>query len=475
MRAFVASQFSSLLEYKVRNIAFNQGTHTDMIVSRNPFEPLPSLAVKPDNFEVLHSAESFRIRLLDAISKATSRIYLVALYLEDDAAGREIFTALYEAKQRNPGLDINVCVDWNRAQRGLIGAESSEGNAALYKKFANTFKHPVPVYGIPVRGKEVFGVLHLKGFIVDDTVIYSGASLNNVYLQYNDRYRFDRYHVISHKTLADSMVKFIQDEMIAHPAVNDLAREDKPETKDIKADIRQLRSSLARAKYQFTAEEVAPQDVKVTPLVGLGKRRNLLNQKIVQLLASAKEEIFICTPYFNLPKSLHREIKRAIRRGVKVTVVVGDKTANDFYISPEEEFKTIGGLPYLYELNLRRFAKANEASIAARKLSIHLWKHANNSFHLKGIWVDKRYMLLTGNNLNPRAWALDLENGLLIQDEKRLMKEKFGHEVSNILEHTQLICTYKQLEKLEDYPPAVQKLVRKITRIKADGVLKRIL
>ncbi|MBE8568159.1 CDP-diacylglycerol--serine O-phosphatidyltransferase, partial [Vibrio sp. OPT46] len=49
-------------------------------------------------------------------------------------------------------------------------------------------------------------------------------------------------------------------------------------------------------------------------------------------------------------------------------------------------------------------------------LSIHLWKHDNNSFHLKGIWVDKRYMLLTGNNLNPRAWSLDLENGLLIQD-----------------------------------------------------------
>lgn len=183
-----------------------------MIVSRNPFEQLPSLAVKPEDFEVLHAAETFRTRLLDAISKATSRIYLVALYLEDDEAGREIFTALYEAKQRNPGLDINICVDWHRAQRGLIGAESSEGNAALYKAFAKKYQHSIPVYGIPVRGREVFGVLHLKGFIVDDTVIYSGASLNNVYLHYNDRYRFDRYHVIQHKTLADSMVRFIQDE-----------------------------------------------------------------------------------------------------------------------------------------------------------------------------------------------------------------------------------------------------------------------
>ncbi|ELB2100148.1 CDP-diacylglycerol--serine O-phosphatidyltransferase [Vibrio parahaemolyticus] len=446
-----------------------------MIVNRNPFEQLPSLAINPEDFDVLYSAETFRTRLLDAISKATSRIYLVALYLEDDEAGREILTALYEAKQRNPGLDINICVDWHRAQRGLIGAETSEGNSALYKAFADQYQHAIPVYGIPVRGREVFGVLHLKGFVVDDTVIYSGASLNNVYLQYHGRYRFDRYHVTKHKSLADTMVNFVQNEMIAHPAVNDLADRDKPETKEIKSAIRQLRSSLAQANYQFAHESAAEDKVKITPLVGLGKRRNLLNQQIVKLLAAAKNEIFICTPYFNFPKSIHREVKRAMKRGVKVTIVVGDKTANDFYISPEEDFKTIGGLPYLYEVNLRRFAKANEANIAARKLSVHLWKHENNSFHLKGIWVDKRYMLLTGNNLNPRAWSLDLENGLLIQDDYANLTHKFEDEVARILEHTQLICTYKQLEKVEDYPLAVQKLVRKITRLKADGVLKRIL
>lgn len=446
-----------------------------MIVSRNPFAQLPSLAVNPEDFDVLYSAQEFRVRLLDAISKATSRIYLVALYLEDDEAGREILTALYEAKQRNPGLDVNICVDWHRAQRGLIGAETSEGNSAMYKAFAQQYQYPIPVYGIPVRGREVFGVLHLKGFIVDDTVIYSGASLNNVYLQYHGRYRFDRYHVIRHKSLADSMVHFVQNEMIAHPAVNDLADQDKPGTKEIKSAIRQLRSSLSQANYQFEHETETENEVRVTPLVGLGKRRNVLNQQIVKLLSSAESEIFICTPYFNFPKAIHREVKRAMKRGVKVTIVVGDKIANDFYISPEEDFKTIGGLPYLYEVNLRRFAKANEASIAARKLLIHLWKHDNNSFHLKGIWVDKRYMLLTGNNLNPRAWSLNLENGLLIQDNYANLTDKFEEEVSRILEHTHLICTYRQLDKVEEYPLSVQKLVRKITRLKADGVLKRIL
>ncbi len=155
--------------------------------------------------------------------------------------------------------------------------------------------------------------------------------------------------------------------------------------------------------------------------------------------------------------------------------MVGDKTANDFYIPPEERFKTIAGLPYLYELNLRRFAKANEANMASRKLSIYLWKHDKNSYHLKGIWVDKKHMLLTGNNLNPRAWSLDLENALLLQDPNGLLKEKFEHEMDNILEHTSLVGSYRHLDKVDTYPMEVQRLLKKITRVKADKVLQKIL
>ncbi|NVD05401.1 CDP-diacylglycerol--serine O-phosphatidyltransferase [Vibrio sp. JPW-9-11-11] len=446
-----------------------------MMTNRNLFEQLPTLAQDPAGFETLYAAKDFRIRLIEAIRQASKRIYLVALYLEDDEAGREILAELYQAKQRNPGLDINVCVDWHRAQRGLIGAEPGETNAAMYKAFADKHPHKVPVYGIPVRGREVFGVLHLKGFIIDDQVLYSGASLNNIYLNYKDRYRFDRYHLLANKALADSMVEFVQNELMAHPAVNDLTSETKPETKAIKAQIRQLRASLAKAQYTFESQPVSNEQVAITPMVGVGKKRNKLNQGINQLLAKAKDEIFICTPYFNFPRSVAKEVKKALRRGVKVTIVVGDKTANDFFISPQEEFKTIGGLPYLYERNLRQFAKANEANIAARRLSLRLWKHDENSFHLKGIWVDKRYMLITGNNLNPRAWSLDLENAILIQDHFHHLTPQFEKEVDNILQHTQLICTYRQLEKAEDYPDAVQKLMRKITRVKADRVLKRIL
>jgi CDP-diacylglycerol--serine O-phosphatidyltransferase len=464
-----------LLKLQVRNFAITEGKVSHMMALSNSISNTPTLAQDPDKFQVLYSASEYREYLIQAIRGAKTRIYLVALYLEDDEAGREIFTELYLAKQKNPALDIAVCVDWHRAQRGLIGAEHSDGNSVMYREFRKKHEFAVPVYGVPVSGREVFGVLHLKGFIVDDAVIYSGASLNNIYLGYNGRYRFDRYHVIENPQLAESMALFVTQDMITNPAVNDLSLSEKPITKDIKSEIRQFRGTLNQSQYQFSPEVASADQVSISPLVGVGKRRNKLNKKINQLLASAQDEIFICTPYFNFPKSVAKEIKKALKRGVKVNIVVGDKTANDFYISPEETFKTIGGLPYLYEMNLRRFAKANEAHIASRKLSVHLWKHNDNSFHLKGIWIDKRYMLLTGNNLNPRAWKLDLENALLVQDHYHHLNDKFEKEVANILEHTQLVCTYKQLEKIENYPTPVQRLIKKITRVRADRVLKQLL
>ncbi|MDA9556712.1 CDP-diacylglycerol--serine O-phosphatidyltransferase [Vibrio sp.] len=463
-----------------------------------PFSALPAIAMEPAHFDILHSAKEYSQRLIDEIRGAKQRIYIVALYLEDDDAGREVFTELYQAKQRTPSLDIHICVDWHRAQRGLIGAAASKTNADMYHEFAEKYEHSIPVHGIPVNSREVFGVLHLKGLIVDDTVIYSGASINNVYLHHGERYRYDRYQILNNRDLADSMVNFIQENMIASPAVHDLSDTSRPSTKEVKPLIRQLRSILMASQYACppvaTSQDVDNQDIDpvsrvestntllskpdriaVTPLVGLGKRHNQLNDVTVELLASARDEIFICTPYFNFPKLIAKEIKRALSRGVKVTIVVGDKTANDFYIPPTETFRTIGGLPYLYEINLRAFAKANEARIADRSLNIQLWKHDNNSFHLKGIWVDKRYMLLTGSNLNPRAWKRDLENGLLVQDHFHLLTKQFEQEAETILQHTNRVHRFNQLENIDDYPNVVQKLVKRITRLQADHVLKHIL
>jgi hypothetical protein len=92
---------------------------------------------------------------------------------------------------------------------GLIGKLASAGNAALYVEMARRLGPGVPIYGVPVQGREWLGVLHLKGFVIDDSLLYSGASINDVYLYRQDRYRLDRYHLIENRPLADSMASLL--------------------------------------------------------------------------------------------------------------------------------------------------------------------------------------------------------------------------------------------------------------------------
>lgn len=67
----------------------------------------------------------------------------------------------------------------------------------------------IPVYGVPINTREALGVLHFKGFIIDDSVLYSGASLNDVYLHQHDKYRYDRYQLIRNAQMADIMFDWV--------------------------------------------------------------------------------------------------------------------------------------------------------------------------------------------------------------------------------------------------------------------------
>ncbi len=85
-----------------------------------------------------------------------------------------------------------------------------------------------PVYGVPINTREALGVLHFKGFIIDDSVLYSGASLNDVYLHQHDKYRYDRYQCIRNGKMADVMFDWVDNNLVQGRGVNRLDRPDRP-------------------------------------------------------------------------------------------------------------------------------------------------------------------------------------------------------------------------------------------------------
>jgi CDP-diacylglycerol--serine O-phosphatidyltransferase len=106
---------------------------------------------------------------------------------------------------------------------------------------------------------------------------------------------------------------------------------------------------------------------------------------------------------------------------------------------------------------------------------IRLWRDGDNSYHLKGLFVDDELTLLTGHNMNPRAWALDLENALLLRDPSRRLLAQHRAEREQLRRHATLLEDYHALQGPRSYPPEVRKLLRRLSRVRLDRLVNRLL
>ena len=443
------------------------------LLNRRRLAKLPKTDLVAETVSVLWSAADYKSTVLDLIQRAQHRIVITALYLQADEAGEQILRALFAAKQQKPDLQVTVYVDYHRARRGLIGQEGARTNNDFYREIAKDYDLPIQIIGVPVKKRELFGVLHLKGFVFDQTLLYSGASLNNVYLAEQSRYRADRYLVLQNQVITDAIVQAHQQLFGDEEQTPELLDDEDYVSQAVKRQSRLWLKHAKATRYQY--EDKTDSALRASLLMGLGRRNNELNSTVLALLAVAQQDVLIYTPYFNPPVALARALRKCLKRGVVVTIVVGDKTANDFYIPPGQRFSKIGGLPYFYETILRKFVRANQKFIDSGLLHVKLWKHQDNSYHLKGLSVDGIKHLFTGHNMNPRAFALDFENGIYVEDELQQLKTLLEQEKQVITAHANEIVHYSEIETVRDYPEVVQKLLGQLRRIGADLVVKRLI
>jgi len=307
-------------------------------------------------------------------------------------------------------------------------------------------------------------------------LLYTGASINDIYLHQHDKYRLDRYYEIQSSKLCTSFCQFLDEFFVDSAFAPQLNIATLPNKLQIKGKIAKLKIALKMARFKYeTSVKDDTNALNVMPLIGFGRRKNQLNDIIRRTIRASKNELLLFTPYFNLPKPVMRDLRSALKRGVKITIIIGDKKANDFFIADENNFSMIGIIPYIYETLLKNFLKKQKKYLDNNQLKVRLWQHENNSFHLKGVVADERWHILTGNNLNPRAWGLDLENGLLIDDVEKKLLPTLTKELAEINQHTQLIESHSQIESPEQYPEKPKKLLKKLRIAQIDRLLKRFL
>lgn len=118
-----------------------------------------------------------------------------------------------------------------------------------------------------------------------------------------------------------------------------------------------------------------------------------IRRAYIEAMDAAEHHIRIVTPYFTPVKSLRKAIYRALKRGVRVEIMISEKC--DISFSPD------GGFYY-----------ANQF----RKAGAHIYVYKGGFHHTKVMTVDDRFCTVGSANLNSRSMKYDYEINAFIFD-----------------------------------------------------------
>lgn len=145
-------------------------------------------------------------------------------------------------------------------------------------------------------------------------------------------------------------------------------------------------------------------------MVGIINREPRTTNKIIRqfycaAIDNAKDSVRIINPYFTLTHSIRKSLKQAIKRGVKVEIMVS--AHSDIPLTPDCVFYTVHKL---------------------MKRGAHVWLYQPGFHHSKVIMVDGKLCTVGSANLNARSLRWDYEENAVIADS----------------------CTTRQLDKMFD-------------------------
>ena len=127
----------------------------------------------------------------------------------------------------------------------------------------------------------------------------------------------------------------------------------------------------------------------------------------INAIDAAQDSIKLINPYFTLVPSVKKALKRAIRRGVRVEIMVSAKS----------------DIPLTPDCVLRNAYKM-------QKCGAHVWLYLPGFHHSKILMVDGRYCTVGSTNLDARSLRFDYEENAVILDPAttRQLDDMFNHD-----------------------------------------------
>lgn len=317
--------------------------------------------------------------MFKAIRQAKSSIHLEYFNFRNDSIAAELFTILQQKAKE--GVEVRALFD---------GFGNDSNNRPLKKKHIEKLREEgIQIYEFdPIRFpwiNHVFTRDHRKIVVIDGNVAYTGGM-----------------------NVADYYIK---------------GTKQVGEWRDMHCRIEggavsQLQMIFVRMWKKVTGEDIwdqkyfrAYQPVEITGLkpdttqtaghkkVGIINREPRTTNEIIRTFYinafnSAKDSIKLINPYLTLNRKVKKAIKNALKRGVKVEILVS--AHSDIPLTPDCVF-----------YNVHKLMK-KEADV---------WLYQPGFHHSKVIMVDGRYCTVGSANLNSRSLSWDYEENAVIVDK----------------------------------------------------------
>lgn len=417
--------------------------------------------------------EKFHSLLCDKIRHAKKRVLLASLYVGPAASPiatpreQDLLGALQVAAA-NPSVQVNILLDKNRALRPVpLSAEvdaptTSSAQAvsnALQEEDSSTTNNnnnlflfsvlPASLqYFLPNPFNELAGVFHMKVYIIDDSLILSGANLSEEY--FVDRH--DRYLHITEggAGLVDFYVDFVQT-LCDHSEIYESEKEKKlpirkPTTRSelLEALNRLMTTSNGNDDFltnddktvavvvpTFQAPDSFFSDSKV-------KRRFLLDTEISKaLLQTAFAEdsssiVRLSSAYLN-PTDAFLHLLADFQN---VEFLTAGRISHGFAPKKKAGNKGKDWIPSVFETLSRNACQYLKAA------NLFYYERPGWTFHAKGLWLESKASLSAAicgsGNFGARSENLDMESNLVfILPPDSPMQQPLQVEWTSMLKYTQ--------------------------------------
>jgi len=304
--------------------------------------------------------------LFEDIRQAKSSVHLEYFNFRNDSIASLLFDLLRE--KRKQGVEVRALFD---------GFGNDSNNQPLKKHHIKSLRaDSIDIHEFdPVRFPWVNHIWprdHRKIVVIDGHIAYTGGM--NV----------ADYYIVGTKQVGEWRDMHCR---IEGPVVNEL--------QNIFARIWQKVT-----KEQLNDEKYYQAKDKGDKMVGIANREpnrtnKIMRQFYISALDDAQDSIKIINPYFTLTPSVKKAIHRAIKRGVKVDILVSAKS--DIPLTPDAVFYNVHKL---------------------MKKGANIWLYQPGFHHSKIMMVDGRFCTVGSTNLDARSLRYDYEvNALIINKQ----------------------------------------------------------